>query len=245
MAGKLSVFIMGSGRMGEILAGSISRSQTVIIYDQDEQKGRLVAERAGCRYGRPADELPGADVAILALPPAVTVAALESVRQFLSPGAVVINIATTVLKDSLRPVLNGAGHLVGAKIVGHFREMSENPAILVDADTEKGMQVAVLLFSGLGRVVPGDERLVQLINTVATREAFRAAARIEDLLREVGVDPLLISSALRVVAAGSIKSYAEGDIGPFARQLLQEIRKAAYPEELPGQNPESRGQNPE
>lgn len=227
MAEGLTVFIMGSGRMGEILAGSVSKDHAVIVYDRDEQKGKAVAERVGCRYGRPAGELPGADAAILALPPAVTVAALESVRQFLSPGTVVINIATTVLKEVLRPVLSGACHLVGAKIVGHYREMGEKPVILVDADTEKGMQAAALLFSGLGRVVPGDERLVQLINTVATREAFRAAARIEDLLREAGVDPRLISSALRVVAAGSIKSYAEGDIGPFARQLLQEIRSSS------------------
>ncbi|MFZ5632383.1 MAG: pyrroline-5-carboxylate reductase family protein [Bacillota bacterium] len=227
MTGPLSVFIMGAGRMGEILAKSMAGNHMVTIYDHDEQKGRMVAERAGCRYGKPADILPSTEVVVLALPPAVTAPALASVHQFLRPDAVVINIATTVFKDALRPLLGGSGHLAGAKIVGHYREMNEKPAVLVDADTEKAGQAAFLLFSDVGRVEPGDERLVQLINTLATGEAFRAAVRIEDQLREAGVSPGLINSALRVVAAGSIKSYAEGDIGPFARELLKEIRSSS------------------
>jgi hypothetical protein len=93
----------------------------------------------------------------------------------------------------------------------------------VDADTARGGEVAVRLFSGLGQVEQGDERLVGMINTVATREAFRAAAAIERILGEQGVGPALIKSALGVVAAGSVKSYAEGDIGPFAQKLLEEI----------------------
>lgn len=225
LSDRLSVFVAGSGRMGEILAGSMSKKHEVAIYDRDEEKGRLVAERTGIRFCSPADSLPRADVVVLALPPLVTARALESMCPLLQPEAVVINIATTVSRDDLRPVLDGKGHLVGAKIVGHYREMGERPAILVDAETEKGRQAAVLLFSDLGTVLPGDERLVQLINTVATREAFRAAVHIEELLREAGVDERLISSAIRVVAAGSVKAYAEGDIGPFARDLIKEIRQ--------------------
>ncbi len=210
--------------MGEILAESISKNHLVTIYDQDEEKGRQAARRAGCRHGRPADVLPAAEVVILALPPAGTAPALASISSLLRSDAVVINIATTVGKEDLRPLLKGPVHLVGAKIVGHYREMRERPAILVDADTGKGREAAFNLFSDLGDVVPGDERLVQLINTVATREAFRSAVRIEDQLREAGIGPDLIKSALRVVAAGSIKSYAEGDTGPFAMELLKEIR---------------------
>ncbi|MCL5935519.1 MAG: NAD(P)-binding domain-containing protein [Firmicutes bacterium] len=225
MSDRLRVFIAGLGRMGEILAGSMSKKHEVAVYDRDEGKGRLVAERTDSRFCSPPDFLPLADAVVLALPPSVTAPALESMRPLLRPDVVVVNIATTVCRDDLRPVLNGVGHLVGAKIVGHYREMRERPAILVDAETEKGRQAALLLFSDLGTVLPGDERVVQLINTAATREAFRAAVRIEELLREAGVDDTLINSAIRVVAAGSIKAYADGDIGPFARDLLKEIRQ--------------------
>lgn len=224
MAERLSVFIMGLGRMGDILAGSMARNHLVAVYDADQDRGRQAARRIGVRFCLPGDFLPEADVLVLALPPVVTVSALGSVSRLLQPGTVVINIATTVSKEDLRPVLAGEGHLAGVKIVGHYREMKERPAIIADADTEKALQAAVLLFSDLGSVVPGDEGLVRLINTVATREAFRAAVRIEDALRRDGVTPDLIGSALRVVAAGSVKSYAEGDIGPFARDLIREIK---------------------
>jgi len=209
--------------MGEILAASMVKRHRVILYDHDGEKGSQAAERAGCGFSPPQEALKGAGAVILALPPAVTVSALEAISSYIHPETVVINIATTVFKDDLRPALEGRGHLVGAKIVGHYREMGGRPAILVDAETEKGGEVAGELFSGLGQVERGDERLVGIINTVATREAFRAAATIEKILRKEGVGPALIKSALGVVAAGSIKSYAEGDIGPFAQKLLEEI----------------------
>ena len=222
----LAVFIMGAGRMGEILAASMAKSHRVVLYDRDGGKGRQAAERAGCGFSLPEEALMGAGAVILALPPAVTVSALAAISSYIIPETVVINIATTVFKDDLRPALEGRPHLVGAKIVGHYREMGSKPAILVDADTEKGGEVAGELFSGLGQVERGDERLVGLINTTATREAFRAAATIEKILREEGVGPALIKSALGVVAAGSVKSYAEGDIGPFGRKLVEEIKAA-------------------
>lgn len=210
--------------MGEILASSMAKSHRVSLYDHDGEKGRQAAERSGCGFSAPEEALKGAGAVILALPPAVTVSALAAISGYIIPETVVINIATTVFKDDLRPVLEGRRHLVGAKIVGHYREMGSRPAILVDADTEKGGEVAGVLFSALGQVERGNERLVGLINTVATREAFRAAATIEKLLREQGAGPALIKSALGVVAAGSIKSYAEGDIGPFAQKLVEEMK---------------------
>lgn len=227
MVEPLSVFVMGAGRMGEIIARSLAWNHIVTIYDRDEEKAQQVAARAGCRFSRPGASVPAAQVVILALPPDVTVSALASVQRLLQPDTVVINIATSVRKDELRKALGGAFHLAGAKIIGQYREMHEKPVIVVDADTEKSKQVAGLLFSGLGKVEQGDERLVQFINTVATREAFRAASIIEEQLRGQGIPQEMINSALRVVAAGSIKSYAAGDIGPFGRELLKEIRAAS------------------
>ncbi|MFZ5645293.1 MAG: NAD(P)-binding domain-containing protein [Bacillota bacterium] len=223
MSDLLSVFIMGAGRMGEILAGSMADNHRVNLYDRDERKGREAAKRTGAGYSHPAGAIPGADAVIFALPPALTVEAVESVRKLINPKTVIINIATTVLKDQLRPVLGENEHLAGVKIVGHYREMNERPVIIVDADTEKAGQVAFKLFTEIGHVEAGDEKIVGLINTIATREAFRAAITIERLLREEGASPEGIKSALRVVASGSIKAYSENDIGPFAKELLIQI----------------------
>lgn len=220
----LKVLIMGAGRMGEILAAAMAQNHRVSIYDRDQEKGRQAAERAGCGLALPGEALARADAVVLALPPAVTAKALADITGHITPEMVVVNIATSVFKDDLRPVLEGRGHLVGAKIVGHYREMGSRPVIVVDADSDRGREAAVDLFSCLGQVEPGDERQVGLINTVATREAFRAAVAIERILREQGIGQALIKSALGVVAAGSVKSYAEEDIGPFAQKLLEEIK---------------------
>ena len=226
MSESRAVYIMGAGRMGSILARAMSQGNRVTIYQRDEATGRQVAAEIGCAYDQPANALPTADVVILALPTEATAPALASIRGLLKPDAVVINIATKVLKDSLRPLLNGACHLVGAKIVGQFRGMEERPVIVIDADTGTGQQAASALFACLGTVQPGDERTVQFINTLTARESFRAAIHIQDALQEAGVSAELINSALRVVAVGSLKAYAAQDMGPFGRDILRELRSA-------------------
>ncbi|MDO9065486.1 MAG: NAD(P)-binding domain-containing protein [Chloroflexota bacterium] len=224
MAESLAVFVVGAGRMGEILATAMNRDHNVTVYDVDAAKGRAVAEKIGCRFGLPAVSLPATQAVCLALPPAASVAGLAAISPYLQPETVVINIATGVMKDDLRPVLGASRHLVAAKIVGQHREMAERPAILVDADTERGLQVASLLFSSLGSVQPGDERLVQMINTITARETLAAALRIEEALKAKGVAPELIDSALRVVAPGCFKAYAARDIGPWGLHVLDEVR---------------------
>jgi pyrroline-5-carboxylate reductase len=220
----LRVLIIGAGRMGSLLArGMVSRHE-VGIYQRSEQAGRELAAQLGCRFETPAQALPSSDALVLALPTEVTGTVLASLRDLLRPETVVINIATKVLKDSLRPLVPPGCHLVGAKIVGQFRGMDAAPAIVVDADTAWGAEVASALFACLGPVRLGDERQVQLINTLTARESFRAAIHIEDALKAAGVASELIDSALRVVAVGCFKAYADQDMGPFGREVLREVR---------------------
>ena len=66
------------------------------------------------------------------------------------------------------------------------------------------------------------------INSVATGEALRAAVEIERVLKAAGiVDSELIRGALSQVAPGVLWAYAEDDLGPFARNIVNAIRDRA------------------
>ena len=57
--------------------------------------------------------------------------------------------------------------------------------------------------------------------------ALEAAVHIESTLRhKLDVcDPAVIQSAISQVAAGTLRSYAEGDLGPFARDIVRQLKK--------------------
>ncbi|MCF8011518.1 MAG: NAD(P)-binding domain-containing protein [Clostridiales bacterium] len=221
---KMKVLIMGTGRMGSIIASGINERCEIFVYDENEEKGRDTASKVGGTYA-PSSKVTDCKVLILALPPKVTADALKNVDKYLNKDTVVINIATTVLKNELKPVCSYPENLVGAKMVTHYREMNESPVIIVDAESEKSLTVAKEIFSVLGQVVEGDESQVEEVNTLATREAFRAGLRIQKILSKKGFTDEVINSAIRAAAAGSIKSYAYNDIGPFALELLAELEK--------------------
>ncbi|MCL5045971.1 MAG: hypothetical protein M1598_04140, partial [Actinobacteria bacterium] len=76
----------------------------------------------------------------------------------------------------------------------------------------------------LGAVTTGKEEWVRTVNLVAAEEGLRAAVRAQERLRSSGVPEELIQAGLRVVAPGSIKSFALDDLGPFGRALAEKVR---------------------
>jgi len=59
-------------------------------------------------------------------------------------------------------------------------------------------------------VVVGRAYVVHFINTISAEKALEAAVGIEESLKKQQItDPLMIKSAIRQVAAGILKAYAD------------------------------------
>jgi hypothetical protein len=85
---------------------------------------------------------------------------------------------------------------------------------------------AAELFSKVGTVVFGDVQQVALINTVSSEEGIKTALRIKERLLKQNIPEELIDFAIRNVAAGTMKAFTEGDIGPFAQKIIEAFNKS-------------------
>ena len=83
----------------------------------------------------------------------------------------------------------------------------------------------VEIFQVVGQVIVGRADIVHTINTIAAEKALEAAVGIEEALKEEHItEPTIIKSAIKQVAAGILKAYADEDMGPFAREIVQSVK---------------------
>lgn len=210
--------------MGQTLAKYLAGHTELLLYDIETAKARELAEQTGGQAVS-LEELASAEIIILALPAAVMAAAAENLKNLLSPRNLIINIATTCPKDTIIGVLGRAEQVLSAKFVGHAKEMAagEKPTIVIDAANEAAARKAAELFGMIGTVLFGPEDIVNKLNVLAATEGIRAALRIKSEMEKQGLPAELYPAAVRGVAAGTMKGYASGDMGPFVAELVKKL----------------------
>lgn len=217
--------VIGSGRMGRVLAGKLAPHYNLLVYDRDGEKAQEVAVTTG---GRATDleGVIGVPVMILALPAEAIPKAVEELLPYLRTNQLLVNIATTMQKTIIEEILKGRCPVVSAKIIGHAKEISggEPPMVVIDApDLALGQRVAAI-FRHLGPTVFDQEDVVQRLNVLASTEGIKAALSIEEKMRKAGIPQQYLIPAIRGVAAGTMKAFAAGDAGPFVQALIRQIQ---------------------
>lgn len=224
---KEIIGIIGVGRMGKVLAHRLRGGYRILLYDRDVTTVVRVAEEIEeATVCQQLGDLLGTSAIILAVPDREVVNCLKELGQF-KQSLAVINIATNVDQR----VVDGVGepyiHCISVKIIGQADEMAQGgrPVVVVNHRPAELVEQATALFENIGEIMIGNADQVRRINTLAAEKALEAAVKIDLSLREKGVtDEQAIKSAIRQVAAGILKSYAENNLGPFARELVAAIK---------------------
>lgn len=227
MVSKQRIAIVGVGRMGKVLAQALSRRFSLYLYDRNVAQARYVAAEIGAIACRSFAEVAQIGTVILAVPDreiAVCVAKFNALKV----PVVLINIATNVSQKSITQKAESPVTCVSAKFVAHAGEMAlgHEPLIIIHSDPAEYVDFLKKIFASVGEVMVGDSDLVTIVNTLAAQNALRTGVLIEQGLRDRGVtDDRVIRRAIQLVAAGTLKAYAAGDLGPFARNLVCSIRE--------------------
>lgn len=221
----MRIGVIGSGRMGRILAQRMAASHEVVLYDQDPAAATAVAAALGiCAAGSLA-ELAAAAL-VLAVPDSAVAGCLDALRQG-GTATPVFSIATNISRETLAELDRGAGRCLNVKIVGHAGEMSRGarPLLVVDDIGGELGELALAVFAPVGEVIRGEADQVKTVNRLATEAALQAGVALEKALRQAGVtDGRLISAALSQVGPGVLRAYGEADLGPFARAIVAALR---------------------
>jgi len=215
------LLIIGSGRMGSFLARKLSGNYQVYVYDRVREAAESLSQSSNALVVDKT-ELNKADLVILALATDIIPQAIEEVDSYLAPGAVLVNIATTFSHIDL----NTKRNKVSAKIVGHAKEMAlgEKPVIVIEGDDNASKEMVKGVFQNIGNVFEAPTNLVSKINTISSRFGIIAALEIKKALGEMDIEEEIITAAIRNVAAGTMKAFAVGDVGPFAINIINEFQ---------------------
>jgi pyrroline-5-carboxylate reductase len=222
----MKITVVGSGRIGKILAAAMSGENEVVMYDADRENAERVAGTLNLKALATMTEA-AADAIVLAVPDkavASCVAELAATGQAWN----IFSVATNLSREMLAGLANREVRCLNVKIIGHAGEMSRGsrPVLVIDQGEAKLVELAQQVFAAVGVLTVGEADQVQRINNVATTEALRAAVAVEGALRTEGItDPAVIRGALSQVAPGVMRAYAENDLGPFAREIVAKLRR--------------------
>lgn len=234
--------VVGAGRMGSVIAGRLPHDTRKIIIDIDLQRARKIAENCGGKASDTLESAAAADVVMVVLPTPEMAGAVAQLVDFVRPGALILNMATSAQFDPAITAKRPDVSVVDAKIIGHASSIvaGERAIVVVKSDDPVILHRIQSRLPGFPRVVSGDAGMVETINRTGSVEGIRAALRVRQRLSRQNIPGEWIDVAIRTVCAGTMKAFVEDDLGGFARRLAKTIEREiqdGHPDCLNGVDP--------
>jgi len=223
----MRIGLIGVGRMGRILARLLAGNVELCLFDRNIEQMNQVATELNVATVNQLEDIVKMGTIILAVPDYEVVSCIKVFNQIKIP-IQVINIATNVAQPILEQIAAAHVKCICIKFIGHADEMAlgQRPVIIVNEFPADIVPEMIKIFQTIGHVLVGRADIVHFINNIAAEKALEAAVGIEEALKQQHItDPLIIKSSIKQVAAGILKAYADGNMGPFAREIVQSVKK--------------------
>lgn len=222
----MKIGLVGIGRMGEVLAKRLAKHRELCLFDRNTEQMNKIAKELTVSTAANLEEIAKMENIILAVPDHEVVSCIKVFNQMKQP-LTVINIATNVSQHLLEGIAAPHVRCICIKFIGHADEMAlgEKPVIIINEFPADIVPQMIDIFQPVGQVLVGKADLVYTINTIAAEKALEAAVGIEERLKQKNItNQVMVKSAIKQVAAGILKAYADGNMGPFAREIVHSVK---------------------
>jgi hypothetical protein len=222
---QCKVGLVGIGKLGNAMMQHWNKNNLSIgIYHPSITKAELFLQQFKNGYILTGKEFTELDVLILALPAKEVIPFISNLMtkdNSFTP-TVIVNMATALNTEEIKnkfPSLN----VLGVKYMGHGRDLLEhgNGLFITESSLPKGIEQ---LFQHLGQVKIDREDCLIQVNRLATYYALKTAINIENEFTQKGFSPDYIKRALTSIAPEVIRSYSEGSLGHFAKEIVKDIQ---------------------
>lgn len=222
---KITIAIIGSGRMAHVFASQLPKETTKIIINKNITSAKVLADEVNGTAYDSYEYVKEADLIALIIPASAINEVLEEIVKYKKEGSIVINMATSahINPDIIRENEN----IIDTKIIGHAKSMAEwgEPGlIVVNTDNKEVFDIIKSQVPGYRNIVIGDSDLVEKINNIALEEGIKAAMAASEKLEKLSVPDEWIITAIRTATSGGMKSYLEGDLGHFGKELVEKLK---------------------
>lgn len=215
--GGLKVAIVGSGRMGALLAARVPGSFRKVIISRQKAEAVALADEVGGLASDQMSALRGCKAVLITEPDETVPQVLQEMAPHLERDALVVNMAPTIMTDELAERFP-AVRLAAAKVIGNARDLRDGAPGAVILDHVSGPDEALLrqLLEGLGPATLDKESKVSAANVVVMEVMRRAEAELRRRLLEIGLDGRHLEVAICSSGPGVLRTLAE----PASTRLL-------------------------
>ncbi|WHZ05578.1 NAD(P)-binding domain-containing protein [Neobacillus sp. YX16] len=225
MMGQKRIGLVGIGKLGTaMLTHWDKKGITIGIYHPMETKAEQLVPYFQHVYILKESELKELDILILALPAMEVIPFISSlsIQSNSEKSPDIINMATNLPTNEIIakfPSFN----VYGVKYMGHGKDLLEhgNGLFISEAALSKNIEE---LFQYLGKVRIDSENCLTEVNKLATYFALKTAINLEEEFSKRGLSPEYLNRALTSLAPEVIRSYSNGTLGHFAKEIIKEIQ---------------------
>lgn len=223
------VGLVGIGKLGTAMMKHWNQNNIAIgVYHPMRSKVDHFIQQYENGYILTESELKYLDVLILALPakevvPFISHINIEGNRL---ASIHIVNMATALKTEEIKinfPTLKAWG----VKYMGHGRDLLENGNGLFITESSLPKQIGEL-FQHLGQVKIDSEDCLVEVNKLATYYALKTAIDIEKEFIKKDFPPEYYKRALTSIAPEVIRSFSEGSLGHFAKEIVKEIQDKEF-----------------
>jgi pyrroline-5-carboxylate reductase len=221
---RAKVGLVGIGKLGTALMEQWNKTNIPMgVYHPSLRKTEDFVQHYQNSYILTPSKFDEIDVFILALPAKEIIPFISNemtkIQSFSS--IYIVNMATALNTQEIKnnfPSLN----VVGIKYMGQWRDLLEKGNGLFITEASLPIQIEELFLS-LGQVkIDTEDRLIQ-VNELATYYALKTAMAIENELTKNQFSDEYVKRALTSLAPEVIRSYSNGTLGHFAKEIIKKI----------------------
>jgi pyrroline-5-carboxylate reductase len=217
--------LVGIGKLGKALMTHWDKKTVAIgVYHPVQTKAEAFLQIFQNGYLLTESELSNVDVLILALPAMEIFPFISSLKLPNNPQHMpaIINMATNLSTNEITINLPNV-KVHGVKYMGHWKDLLEHGNGLFISESSLPPDIEAL-FQELGQVIIDSESCLTEVNKLATYFALKTAINIEREFANRGLSPEYLKRALTSLAPEVIRSYSEGSLGHFAKEIVDEIK---------------------
>lgn len=211
--------VIGLGKLAQSVLKLSSYKQTIFVHSRTKAKVDEYQDERVSYIAK--DEFYKVSHVLLMLPSSEVLAFIEKNSHFFREDVLFYSFATALKSNDLKT----ERLVIPCKLAGHAKQMVEDEHGLLVIPEGENCEPLASFFGEKFTIVNGTEEEVILGNTLGTKAAIEMIIDLEDKLKELGVQPAIIKQTLSQVTRGNIKAFLNNELGGFAQQIVEEIRK--------------------
>ena len=222
----MNVGVLGCGKMGSVVAKKLPDDVNKIIVDRNQEKLEALSKSIDCKYSTSIDILSDADIVAVILPESEVNKNVESICEIAKDKAIILNMSTNGAVDDLIKQKYKSINIVETKIIGQssmIEKFKAPSAIVIGSEDEDIVEKIKYIFKDFSYVESGDVEKVPLAVQTATRQAIVTCMDLKEKLNALDVDTSWQEALFKCVLNGTIGSFMDDTLGPFARKIVKEI----------------------